>query len=77
MELEANLGEEGADVYGEYTPLAARDILAKDIDELKVGVGRKGRGKQGWGKKGWEEGRKQGRVDEGGQGEARRRVAQA
>lgn len=36
MELEANLSEEGTDVYGEYTPLTARDILVKDIDELKV-----------------------------------------
>lgn len=38
MELEANLTEEGTDVYGEYTPLTARDILVKDIDELKVGA---------------------------------------
>ncbi|PRW45142.1 F-box-like WD repeat-containing TBL1XR1 [Chlorella sorokiniana] len=38
MELEANLNEEGTDVYGEYTPLQARDILVKDIDELKVTV---------------------------------------
>lgn len=37
MELEANLSEEGTDVYGEYTPLTARDILVKDIDDLKVG----------------------------------------
>lgn len=38
MELEANLNEEGTDVYGEYTPLTARDILVKDIEELKVTV---------------------------------------
>lgn len=38
MELEANLNEEGTDVYGEYTPLTARDILVKDIDELRVTV---------------------------------------
>ncbi|PSC75373.1 F-box-like WD repeat-containing TBL1X [Micractinium conductrix] len=38
MELEANLNEEGTDVYGEYTPLSARDILVKDIEELKVTV---------------------------------------
>ena len=38
MELEANLNEEGTDVYGEYTPLTARDILTKDIEELKETV---------------------------------------
>ena len=38
MELEANLNEEGADVYGEYTPLTARDILCRDIDELRLAV---------------------------------------
>jgi outer membrane translocation and assembly module TamA len=38
MELEANLNEEGTDVYGEYTPLTAREILVKDIDELRLAV---------------------------------------
>lgn len=35
MELEANLTEDGNDVYGEYVGLTARDILTKDIDELR------------------------------------------
>ena len=35
MELEANLNEEGSDVYGEYVGLSARDILTKDMEELK------------------------------------------
>jgi hypothetical protein len=38
MELEANLNEEGTDVYGEYTPLSARDILSKDVEELRLTV---------------------------------------
>ena len=35
MELEANLTEDGTDVYGKYTPLTARDILTKDLKELR------------------------------------------
>lgn len=35
MELEANLNDEGTDVYGKYASLTARDILTKDLDELR------------------------------------------
>lgn len=35
MELEANLNEEGTDVYGKYINLTARDILTKDLKELR------------------------------------------
>lgn len=35
MELEANLTEDGTDVYGKYTTLSARDILTKDLKELR------------------------------------------
>lgn len=30
--------QEGNDVYGEYTPLSARDILTKDLEELRLTV---------------------------------------
>lgn len=35
MELEANLTDDGSDVYGKYASLSARDILTKDLKELK------------------------------------------
>lgn len=35
MELEANLNEEGTDVYGKYINLTAREILTKDLKELR------------------------------------------
>jgi transducin (beta)-like 1 len=35
MELEANLTEDGTDVYGKYTTLSARDILTKDLKDLR------------------------------------------
>lgn len=35
MELEANLNDQGTDVYGKYASLTARDILTKDLDELR------------------------------------------
>lgn len=35
MELEANLNNDGSDVYGKYTSLTARDILTKDLGELR------------------------------------------
>lgn len=35
MELEANLNENGTDVYGKYTNFTAHDILTKDLEELK------------------------------------------
>jgi len=35
MELEANLTEDGTDVYGKYTTLSARDILTKDLREIR------------------------------------------
>ena len=35
MELEANLTDDGSDVYGKYTSLTARDILTKDLKELR------------------------------------------
>lgn len=35
MELEANLNEQGTDVYGKYLNLTASDILTKDIKELR------------------------------------------
>lgn len=38
MELEANLNENGTDVYGEYTPISASEILSKDIAELKAAL---------------------------------------
>ncbi len=30
--------QNGTEVYGEYTPLTARDILTKDLDALKLTV---------------------------------------
>lgn len=38
MELEANMNEEGTDIYGEFTQVSAADILTKDINELKLSV---------------------------------------
>ena len=35
MELEANLNENGTDVYGKYTNFTAHDILTKDLEELR------------------------------------------
>lgn len=35
MELEANLTDDGSDVYGKYASLSARDILTKDLKELR------------------------------------------
>ena len=35
MELEANLNENGTDVYGRYTNFTAHDILTKDLEELR------------------------------------------
>jgi transducin (beta)-like 1 len=38
MELEANMNEDGTDIYGEFTQVSAADILTKDIHELKLAV---------------------------------------
>eukprot|EP00890_Picochlorum_soloecismus_P005737 jgi/Picsp_1/6164/NSC_03518-R1_protein len=35
MELEANLNENGTDVYGKYTNFTAHDVLTKDLEELR------------------------------------------
>lgn len=35
MEIEANLNENGTDVYGKYVQFTADDILTKDLDELR------------------------------------------